>query len=128
MKEKLFVYGTLMKNHVRAIDLIGEEELHFIGNGKIEGELYDLGEYPGAVERKAKFVYGEVYEITDSENVLRKLDEYEEFDQKNPKHSLFLRRLTEVEMKDGTKVSASVYFYNGSTKYLKTIAGGRWKK
>jgi gamma-glutamylcyclotransferase (GGCT)/AIG2-like uncharacterized protein YtfP len=68
-----------------------------------------------------------VYEITDSDNVLRKLDDYEAFDPKNPKYSLFLRRLAEVEMKDGTKVSASVYFYNGSMKGLKAIAGGRWK-
>jgi gamma-glutamylcyclotransferase (GGCT)/AIG2-like uncharacterized protein YtfP len=116
-----------MKKHVRAVDLIGEEELHFVGYGKIEGELFDLGEYPGAVERKGKYVYGEVYEITDSDNVLRKLDDYEAFDPKNPKYSLFLRRLAEVEMKDGTKVSASVYFYNGSMKGLKAIAGGRWK-
>ena len=117
-----------MKKHLKEIDLIGEEELRFVGNGRTEGELYDLGEYPGAVEKKGRYVYGEVYEIKDSDNVLRKLDEYEEFDPRNPQHSLFVRRASEVIMEDGTEVCAIVYFYNGMTKGLKAIASGRWNK
>jgi gamma-glutamylcyclotransferase (GGCT)/AIG2-like uncharacterized protein YtfP len=128
MKEKLFVYGTLMKNHIDAVDLIGKERLRLLGYGQIEAELYDFGEYPGAVKRKGKQVYGEVYEIADSANILHRLDEYEEFNPKDVTHSLFIRRKTKVMMETGRTVIAIVYFYNGSTKNLRAIPDGRWKK
>jgi gamma-glutamylcyclotransferase (GGCT)/AIG2-like uncharacterized protein YtfP len=127
MTEKIFVYGTLMKRHIGSVNIVGEGEMCFVGNGKIEGELYDLGGYPGAVEKNGTYVYGEVIEVKDSD-VIRRLDEYEEFDHKNPKNSLFIRRRLKVTMARGKTVSAFVYLYNGSIKGLRKIASGRWKE
>ncbi len=83
--DKIFVYGTLLKKYPNAVDIIGDKKLRFLGNGKIQGELYDLGDYPGAIEKLGTYVHGEVYALVNSGIVLSKLDEYEEFDSKNQK-------------------------------------------
>lgn len=118
MEDKIFVYGTLQKKYANAIDIIGDNELRFLGNGKIQGELYDLGDYPGVIEKLGTYVYGEVYQLADPGIVLSKLDEYEEFDSKNP-NSLFVRRITNVIMEDGSIILAITYFYNKRTKKAK---------
>jgi gamma-glutamylcyclotransferase (GGCT)/AIG2-like uncharacterized protein YtfP len=128
MAERFFVYGTLMKKHIGSVNIVGEGEMCFIGDGKIEAELYDLGGYPGAVGKKGEYVHGEVFELKDSEDIISRLDEYEEFDHKNPKDSLFIRQKADVKMATGKTMVAYAYFYNGHTKGLRKIASGRWEK
>jgi gamma-glutamylcyclotransferase (GGCT)/AIG2-like uncharacterized protein YtfP len=127
MKENLFVYGTLTQNHTKVNKLLGEGKLRFECNGKIEAELYELGAYPGAIEKRGAYVYGEVYEV-DSEETLQKLDAYEGYYPENPKRSLFTRQKTEVTMEDGTKILATVYFYNKNVNGLKALESGKWNR
>jgi len=123
---KFFVYGTLMNKYRENIEDVNRSEMRFLGKGKIEGELFDLGEFPGVVEKQGEYVYGEVYEIRNSTDVLTKFDKYEEFDSKHPAQSLFIRRKANVEMSNGRTICASVYFYNGNTQGLRKISSGRW--
>jgi gamma-glutamylcyclotransferase (GGCT)/AIG2-like uncharacterized protein YtfP len=63
MSDYLFVYGTLRKemNHpmYRALSRSAE----WVGEANLQGRLYDLGKYPGAVpsKRVSDIVIGEIY-------------------------------------------------------------------
>lgn len=60
----LFVYGTLMKGHLRADTLKHEK---YIGEAKTAPQyaLLDCGNYPGLVrvEKDGKAIHGELYEV-----------------------------------------------------------------
>ncbi|MCL0067851.1 gamma-glutamylcyclotransferase [Peptococcaceae bacterium] len=75
MLEKVFVYGTLMKNRSNHHLL---ENQKFIGTAIAEGiALYNvIPHYPGAVRKPNSKVLGEVYEV--DEVTLLKLDELED--------------------------------------------------
>ena len=74
-KRCVFVYGTLRKGQERDINRL-EPAPVFIGNGQINGTLYNLGSYPGVRLGGLKWVQGEVYQITPE--LERQLDEIEE--------------------------------------------------
>jgi len=126
--ERIFFYGTLMKDHGRIGALIREGKLRFVAAGRIEARLYNVGDYPAAVPEKGGSVYGEVYEVSDLDEILPRLDEYEEYDASRPDDSLFIRKVTNVVLESGGEVPALVYFYNRDTEGLKVIRPGRWKK
>lgn len=74
-KHLVFVYGTLRQGGVRAMPFIFPDA-KFIGNGTLDGSLYDLGAYPGLIlDESNSLVIGEVYEIDDE--ILNKLDDIE---------------------------------------------------
>ncbi|MCX8169928.1 MAG: gamma-glutamylcyclotransferase [Candidatus Methanomethyliaceae archaeon] len=124
---KIFVYGTLEKTEFFS-DLISSGEIRYVGNGKIRAKLYDLVEYPGAVEHKRSYVYGRVYEIHNMDKVLPLLDEYEEFYPDKPEDSLFIRKVMRVIMENGENLRAFVYIYNRSVDRMKVISTGIWLK
>jgi len=106
---KIFVYGTLEKTEF-FIDLISAGEIRYVGSGKIRAKLYDLGEYPGAVEHKESYVYGRVYEAQNIDKVLPLFDKYEEFYPDNLESSLFVRKVVRVTMENGESLKAFVTF------------------
>ena len=75
-KHLVFVYGTLRRGGVRAMDELfpGAE---FVGDARVSGRLYDLGDFPGLLldESGARQVVGEVYEVDDE--TLSRLDDIE---------------------------------------------------
>lgn len=90
----------------------------FIGQAKVSGRLYDLGEYPGLlVDESSSSVIGEVYEIDDE--ILEKLDEIEAT-------SDYLRK--QVEVSPGNRsVRCWVYEPNPESYSLQTlITSGDW--
>jgi gamma-glutamylcyclotransferase (GGCT)/AIG2-like uncharacterized protein YtfP len=124
----LFVYGTL-KKHGQKVDIsINNLELRFVGYGRIEAELFDLGDYPGAIDTKSvgNYVYGEVYKINQFNEIIKKLDEYEDYYPNDPDNSLFIRKITTVEMEEGKELIAFVYFYNQDVSGNKRILSGKW--
>lgn len=125
--DKIFVYGTLEKTEFFSY-LISIGEIKYVGSGKIRAKLYDLGEYPGAVEHKGSHVYGRVYEAQNIDKVLPLLDEYEEFYPDRPENSLFIRKVMKVIMENGESLEAFVYIYNRSVKGMKTIPTGIWER
>jgi gamma-glutamylcyclotransferase (GGCT)/AIG2-like uncharacterized protein YtfP len=108
----LFVYGALRRSfplhhHLRRL---GTE---FVAAGKVQAELSDLGEFPGArrSSKRGKTIEGELYRLHRMENTLKVLDQVEGFSPRNPGKSLFQRATTEVLLPNGARRLAWIYWY-----------------
>jgi gamma-glutamylcyclotransferase (GGCT)/AIG2-like uncharacterized protein YtfP len=123
--QHLFVYGTLRKGQPDMDRLLGAHAID-VGRGTLQGRLYLVDDFPGAKvsEHPDDRVHGEIYRLVDASPALAALDEYEEYNPTDPKHSLFVRRLAPIRLADGTTLSAWVYLYNRSTEGLRSIPSG----
>jgi gamma-glutamylcyclotransferase (GGCT)/AIG2-like uncharacterized protein YtfP len=113
MCKKIFVYGSLMENFYNYNNyLIGKVEKK--SYGRVLGKLYHLESrgYPAMIAG-SDFIYGEIFELSDWEATVAKLDELEGYyGEENPKN-LYNKTLIEVEiLQDETKQLAYVYIYN----------------
>ncbi len=115
MSEYLFTYGTLQPGLAPSYIAPAVHQLRPIGEGAVKGELYSLGDYPGAVlDPLSKLViHGVVFKLPEGIDLLPQLDRYEEFDSDSPESSLFLRELHPVTLATGQTLSCWVYVYNG---------------
>lgn len=121
----LFVYGTLLKNSNNQIASFLQKNGKYLGKGYFYGELFDIGEYPGAVydEKSKHRVYGHIFKITDYDYVLKVLDEYEEVGEKFPSPNEFIRKMVKIHYNDKV-VICWTYLYNLSTENLTRIESG----
>ena len=129
MPDYLFVYGTLRKALVakttRELAAL-MKNLRFIGSGEICGQLYDLGQYPGAIvgENFATKICGEVYELTNPPEILAALDLYEGFIPGELDASTFARIKAPVTLSNGENMQCWLYVYNDWVATGKIIASG----
>lgn len=102
MTRSIFVYGTL-KRRSRYHHLLGGAR--FVAKASMRGVLYDLGAYPGLVQKRtaAHSVLGELYELPEDRapRLLRALDRYEGRE--------FLRRRVFVRLRNGRRRAAWTY-------------------
>ena len=91
------------------------------GKCRIQGVLYDLGEYPG-IRHGDDEVIGELYEVRDL-RVFRVLDEYEKYDARDRTNSLYIRKAVRLIE---PAVDAWVYFYNDEIPAERRISSGDW--
>jgi acetylornithine aminotransferase/acetylornithine/N-succinyldiaminopimelate aminotransferase len=130
MSEYLFVYGTLQPASAppEVKEIVGRWRR--VGSATALGQLYDLGDYPGAVldSGTSTRIIGEVYELPKDPAVLATLDEYEGFDAEAPQESLFQRVKTEVKLAEGGKQEVWIYVYNRDVSDQKPRKAGlsRW--
>lgn len=129
MKKKnpcyLFVYGTLRKSFDSPIHKKIAGSAEWIGSAFIQGKLFDIGDYPGALpstKSEGSKIKGELIRVNDEEKVMKILDEYEGFDRDNPNNSEYSRRMEQVTLENGEGVMAWVYWYNGSVQGKNMIA------
>ena len=108
----VFFYGTLMAGFSRRQGAGVDPHLRFVGRGSIPAALFDLGLYPAAVPSPDGQVWGELYEVASSDDVLPVLDAIEGYTPARPEGSLYLRDTACVTGPDGTETPAWVYFYN----------------
>jgi gamma-glutamylcyclotransferase (GGCT)/AIG2-like uncharacterized protein YtfP len=120
----VFFYGTLMAGFDRRRRAGIDTKLRFRGRGSIRAALFDLGIYPAAVPAPEGRVWGELYEMADSETVLAALDDIEGYRADDPDKSLYRRERTDVTMTDGQAEQAWVYFYNAPLGRAQRIASG----
>ncbi len=126
-KERVFVYGTLMKGFRNNDSYLGGKAL-FCGRGSLKGDLYHLPENYPALIHGASIVHGEVYELYNSESRagLDLLVGYREERDDN----LYDRVRLMVELEDGQNLECWVYVYN-DTEYARTegihIPDGDWR-
>ena len=74
-KHLVFVYGSLRRGGPGGMEA-RFPGAQFIADAKVNGSLYDLGDYPGLVLDESKsLVTGEVYEVDDE--LLSELDNFE---------------------------------------------------
>lgn len=129
MADYLFVYGTLRRGLVEKADpelsqLV--QNLRFVCEGEIHGQLFDLGEFPGAIVG-ANFVTrvrGEVYEMPNPKEVFAVLDQYEGFVPGELEASLFARTIENITLPDNRTLPCWLYVYNDWVLNGKLIEGG----
>ena len=129
MPEYLFVYGTLrqaligrVSNELQAL----MQSLRYVGQGRLHGELYDLGIYPGAIVGNdfTTLIVGEVYEMPDAQPILEILDVYEGFVPGELEASLYARQKETVLMDTGQPLQCWLYVYNDWVSTGKLIPEG----
>ena len=114
----LFVYGTLRKSAKHTLHRLLLERADFLGTGSIQGKLYDLGRYPGAVcsSRSSDRVTGEIYRLRGGEKSFELLDRYE--------GKQFKRRRVSVLLRTGARLGAWAYLYCGAVREPRRITSG----
>src|SRR3954469_16246371 len=111
MKRYLFSYGTLLPNRAPAEIAPVVRRLRRVGRGRVHGRLYDLGEYPGAVLSKSgPVITGQIFELPDDPEVIKKLDEYEGFNPSGHQGNLFVRKRRLVNIDNGKRVWCWITF------------------
>ncbi len=122
----LFVYGTLRKEKGNALHRIIAEHSVYCGGAVMQGKLFEIGGYPGAVEsdNPNDKVLGELYRLLDSDTVLRQLDEYEECSDHFVLPHEYLRKKINVEVSGGKHILAWVYIYNHDIADREIITSG----
>ena len=151
--EMLFVYGTLRRGFA-GHSLLQGLGARYVGKGRICGELFDLGDFPGAVEPhnptqwpgayagggSKSTVHGSAGAIKSEhvcEDGVRVVGEV--FRIPNPERAfrildayertpgarrLYSRRPTEVKLERGDRVTAWVYWLNRAPKGMRRIISG----
>lgn len=125
--ERLFVYGTLLKDFKHDVFLSVKNHMKFEGRGQLKGILYDLGDYPAYAEKSNtnENVKGEVYQIDNPRKVFDILDEYEGLNDKHPEYS---RKRKRVQGIGGRNILSWVYVLNKPVNNnLKKIKGGDYR-
>lgn len=122
----LFVYGTLRRDSRHEMYRLLARNAAFVGDATFQGRLYLVDDFPGAVKSSSPedSIHGEVYCLERSEQVLPRLDDYEEFDPQSPDTSLYRREKAIVLLDDTTPVDAWIYLYNRPTVGLRPILSG----
>jgi len=112
----LFVYGALRRgfrlhHHLKRMGAV------FVATGRVQAELFDLGEFPGAriSAKPGKTVEGELYRLSRLESTLKVLDGVEGYIPRNPERSLFERGTAEVTLPNGTRRGACIYWLKRGT-------------
>lgn len=126
----LFVYGTLTREFDNKMSSFLRDNSEHITEGYFPGELYDVGDYPGAVfdEDSDHQVYGDVYRLKNPAKVLRVLDEYEEVGEKFAQPNEYVRRMVTVYGIDGGTHQCWTYLYNLPTGNLRKIPSGEYSR
>ena len=124
--EFIFVYGTLRKEFSSSMSSILQRCCNYLSPGQMQGKMYEVGEYPGAVEsdNPEDIVHGDIYSIIDPEIVLPVLDEYEECSEKFSRPHEYVRKMKMISTPGGESISAWVYIYNHDVTGFPRIRSG----
>lgn len=96
----------------------------FLGEGLVQGTLYDLGHYPGLIiEEVDSWVKGHVFFMPDPQQLIPFLDYYEDLNLEQPELSEYRREVISVQLA-GKTLDCWAYVYNLPPHKLKTIPDG----
>ncbi len=114
METYLFVYGTLRKGFSLLIPERIAADIEWVGYSKVQGKLYDIGKYPGAVPDDAgdTFINGEIIRIKTPVKVFEYLDNYEDYHAEDAQASEYCRKKQWFIIEDGARIEAWIYWYN----------------
>ncbi|TLS77087.1 gamma-glutamylcyclotransferase [Mariprofundus erugo] len=123
--EYIFVYGTLRKALATPMHDLLARHCHYVGEGAMTGRLYDLGDYPGAIEsaHRDERVYGELYRLADPQ-LLALLDDYEGCTPAHAEPREYVRKAIPVILHEAPPVTAWVYLFNRDVAGLLRIGSG----
>jgi gamma-glutamylcyclotransferase (GGCT)/AIG2-like uncharacterized protein YtfP len=131
--DRLFVYGTLMRDFDHPMAQLLSRSADFIGEARCRGRLYLVKHYPGLVLSDAadEVVFGELYRLTQPEALLREFDMYEACGEGFAEPTEYIRQMLPVTLADGAArepptCEAWTYIYNWPVAHLPRIASGRF--
>jgi len=131
--DRLFVYGTLMRDFDHPMAQLLSRSADFIGEACCRGRLYLVKHYPGMVLSDATddVVFGELYRLKQPEALLREFDMYEACGEGFAEPTEYVRRLLPVTLVGGAASEAQTaevwtYLYNWPVAHLPRIASGRF--
>jgi gamma-glutamylcyclotransferase (GGCT)/AIG2-like uncharacterized protein YtfP len=129
MNSYLFVYGSLMSTAGHRMGARLNGEARRIGAASMQGRLYRVRWYPGAVDSTdpAQRVHGEIWALDDPERALAWLDDYEGIAPGRGASGEYQRLERLVRLATGTEEVAWVYLYQGDVMRLAVISDGRWR-
>lgn len=125
---KLFVYGSLRSGFQSNAYHYISNYFRLLGDAKVNGNLYDLGEYPAArpAQDKDRFIIGELYDLNEKSSfawVFGQLDDYEGVIAEEGETALYYRELTPVFV-NGHVETAWIYWYNGDVSGKPIVPSG----
>lgn len=125
--KKLFVYGSLRKGFRHPAYEYISRYFHLIGEAKVKGYLYDMGNYPAALPTDDNaFIVGELYQLNHEKEfswAFTQLDDYEGVSGGEDEPALYRREITGVYMNDSIE-QAWIYWYNGDVGDNPVVASG----
>jgi gamma-glutamylcyclotransferase (GGCT)/AIG2-like uncharacterized protein YtfP len=136
--DRLFVYGTLMRDFDHPMAQLLSRSADFIGKARCAGRLHLVKHYPGLVlsDASGEWVFGELYRLRQPEALLREFDMYEACGEGFAEPTEYIRRMLPVMLADGTasqrstgeplSLEAWTYLYNWPVAHLPRIASGRF--
>lgn len=123
----LFVYGSLRSGFRSPAYEYISRFFNFIGEAKVQGKLFDMGSYPGAVPASDDaFIIGELYIIKDDSDfswAIGQLDDYEGVNVESDEMQLYRRELTDVFVNNEV-TPAWIYWYSGNVSGRPEIVSG----
>lgn len=124
----LFVYGTLRHAHASGAHRTYLQGADYVSPAKIRGQLYRVDYYPGLVLSETEhWALGEIY-LLGNESQLHELDVYEGCAKKSPLPHEYERRLVDVHLASGERITAWTYIYIQDTSELELISSGDFLK
>lgn len=123
----IFVYGTLRQNFLNQNQTLLPNCANLIDYGFFNAQLFDLGNYPGAILTRSKSsrVHGEVWTLGDNFSSLPVLDNYEELNTYTKIYGPEYRRIMQkITTKKFGKVQAWVYIIRKLRHPCKPILSG----
>ena len=124
---QLFVYGSLRSGFRSPAYEYISRYFDLVGEAKVKGKLYDLGDYPAAKPTdENKFIIGELYKIRRENEfawAIGQLDDYEGVHVGFDETQLYRRDITEVRIGD-TITKAWIYWYHGDASGKPVIESG----
>ena len=124
----LFVYGSLRKGFHHPAYAYISQHFDFISDAKVQGVLYDMGDYPAAVPSGGDhWILGELYRLkpeADWDWAIAQLDDYEGVAPEEGEPALYKREEAVIVSGDGKKTEAWIYWFNGDTTGKPVITGG----
>ena len=124
---QLFVYGSLRSGFRSPAYEYISRYFDLVGDAKVKGELYDLGDYPAAIPgNENKFIIGELYRIRNTKEfswAIAQLDDYEGVNVESDEKKLYHREIAEVYV-DKNITHAWMYWYSGDVSNKPIIESG----
>jgi gamma-glutamylcyclotransferase (GGCT)/AIG2-like uncharacterized protein YtfP len=126
-KVYLFVYGTLMRRIGHPKHALLSTHTTYIGEGWIQGRLYDIYSYPGAVasNETTDKVYGELY-LVNNPIIFNELDDYEECSSAFNEPHEYIRTKRPVFTNNDEETIAYCYLYNWPINHFTPIKNGQY--
>lgn len=123
----LFVYGSLRKGFQHPAYQYISSYFELVGNAKVKGKLYDLGNYPaGQPCDEDCYIVGELYSLCNKDEhswAFGQLDDYEGIDSEEGEPAEFRRDKVNVYINDSV-VNSWIYWYNRPVTGFPPISSG----